>query len=85
MEFLRIQERNRFWIALIRRRLNDLIRADTDNEHEKENRKINPEGISIEGAQDVERVIASRKRSGYEPSPSTAEIALWQLLLLPNS
>jgi hypothetical protein len=85
MRFLRIQERKKFWIILICRRLNDLIRADVENEQEKENSKINPGGVSIEGAQGVERVIASRKLSEYKPSPSTAEIALWQLLLLPNS
>jgi hypothetical protein len=82
MIFFRIQESKKSWMGLIRRRLHDLIRADAYNEQEKENRKINPGRVSIEGAQDVERFTASRKRSENEPSPSTAEITLWQLLLL---
>jgi hypothetical protein len=81
MEFLRIRDRKDTWIVLFLRRLNDLIRSDADNELRKANRKIIPGGVLTAGALEVEKRISSSKRSGFEPSPSTAEIALWQLLL----
>lgn len=48
----------------------------------KKNTVVNPDGNPIAGVQDAEGLDIIRKRGGYEPTPSTAEIALWQLLLL---
>jgi hypothetical protein len=80
MGFIRIQKRKETWLDLVRRRFKALIRFDVKGRQEKENSMINPESAHIEGAQDQQRWITSRERSGREPQPSTAEIALWQLL-----
>jgi len=81
MGFLRVRNEKETWIILFRQRLNDLIRTDSDNALKKANRKIISDGVFIEGAMDVEKKISSRKRREVEPSPSTAEITLWQMLL----
>jgi hypothetical protein len=82
MRFIRIQESQRSWISDLRQQLTDLMRPGGENRRGINNSVLDPDGVSIVGLQGAERKNASRKRGRYESSPSTAEVALWQLLLL---
>ena len=84
MRFIRIQESQRSWISVLRQQLTGLIRTGGENRREINNSVLNPYGVSIVGLQGAERKSAPRKRGRYESSPSTAEVALWQLLLLSS-